>query len=312
MTIHDLINKEIISAASYAILKENFLQKEYLGRIDDQQINHENVLFDLASLTKLFVSTRILQMMESHQLKLEDAIHQHLPEFMIRKITIEDCLTHQSGLSSSPSGRYTMTKEKMIATLLAGNDFTPEKYHTLEYSCSNFLVLGLVIEALDQCTLQESFSQHIFKTAGMTNTTFNPDKPDLCAPSEVNPHRGIIRGTVHDQTALKMGGISGNAGLFSTLDDLIKFMQAYLNYALLKKSTIDLLFKTNIKGRSLGWNCVDSQRRVLYHTGFTGTFIVFDHERSSVLIVLSNRTFPNRENPIFLENREKIIQNFIK
>ena len=304
MTLNKIMDKNKLQTISYATINDKNINKIHLGN------NKGSTIFDIASLTKLFTTTRILQIMENNKLNLDDKIYSYLPSFKEKKISIRDCLIHKTGFKPSLSGRYTLNRSQIIDSIMNGEDFIESNYNSTQYSCINFVILGLLIETLDQMTLVKSFKQFIFDPLHMNNTSFNPKQKNLCAPTELNNNRGLIQGEVHDQTCLAMGGISGNAGLFSSLDDMLLFTQAIMDHRILKKNTIDLLFKTNINKRSLGWNIFKSN--VLYHTGFTGPVIVYDRENEKALILLTNRTYPNRNNNDFLELRNELIEEFLR
>lgn len=306
MTLKKLINDKTLQIASSATISDTQIQRQYLGKNNDNK-----TLFDIASLTKLFTSTRILQLMEKGKLNLNDNVKIHLPLFQNKNITIKDCLLHRSGFKPSPSKRYQMQRQEIINSIMEGDDFKESDYLSTQYSCINFIILGLIIESLDKTDLDQSFNRYIFDPLKMSDTSFNPKQRNLCAPTEINQKRGLIQGIVHDQTAFAMGGVAGNAGLFSTLDDLIKFSKALMNNIILNEETIDLLFKTNVEKRSLGWNIFKENPQVLYHTGFTGPSITFDRENRKIFIVLTNRTFPHRNNTKFLNIRDEIIEDFL-
>ena len=139
-----------------------------------------------------------------------------------------------------------------------------------------------------------------------------------------------IQGSVHDETSAMLGGVAGHAGLFSTSNDLAIFMQMLLNGGnyggkqYLKKETIDLFTsKQNEKSnRALGWDLKTTNgystagnlfsQNSFGHTGFTGTSIWVDKERKLFVILLTNRTFPTRENKKIREVRPKLHDAVIK
>ncbi|WP_331836931.1 serine hydrolase [Erysipelothrix piscisicarius] len=118
----------------------------------------------------------------------------------------------------------------------------------------------------------------MFNPLEMTNTTFNPRQTERCIPTELTEKYGLLQGVVHDETARNCGGIAGNAGLFSTLPDLKRFMEAMLtsDSRLLSSKSYEQIRSTNINSRSYGWNrYVYNDIDACYHTGFCGPLLVF-------------------------------------
>jgi CubicO group peptidase (beta-lactamase class C family) len=149
----------------------------------------------------------------------------------------------------------------------------------------------------------------------MRDTQYNPAdslKPRI-APTETEEFRGgQVWGVVHDETAWVLGGVSGNAGLFSSARDLAVFVQMLLNggsysgVQLLKPSTVARWTSRQRAdaSRALGWDTPSSNSsagrffslRSFGHTGFTGTSIWADPEKELFVVLLTNRVNPTREN----------------
>jgi CubicO group peptidase (beta-lactamase class C family) len=129
----------------------------------------------------------------------------------------------------------------------------------------------------------------------------------------------LLQGFVHDETAALMGGISGNACLFSTANDLAKLMQLFLQNGFyggkqyIDSTTVRLFTKTQFPNsenrRALGFDkplkgpngknkfpAADASQLSFGHTGFTGTFVWADPENQTLFIFLSNRVYPTRRN----------------
>lgn len=308
--IEQAIQQKHIPGMAYAIISDDTISTRILGLSEYPDVPlKEGMLYDIASLTKLFTTTRILQLMESHKLSLSDPIKNHLPRFANPDITIELCLNHRSGLAPSHSGRYTISRNEMIESILRCDDLINPINTLTNYSCINFLILGLVIEALDG-PLDESIAQNITRPLHMTHTGFNPTSPDQCVPTEIMASRGLIRGEVHDETARAMGGVAGNAGIFSTLSDLTRFVSAVMNAEIINAETLNLIHHYNVNKRSLGWNTFGKE--ILYHTGFTGPAITIDLDSKRALILLTNRVHPSREDTGYLAQRDAIITAFLE
>jgi len=150
----------------------------------------------------------------------------------------------------------------------------------------------------------------------MSNTMFNPPQSlqPRIAPTEIDTvwRKRLVHGTVHDENAALLGGVSGHAGLFSSAMDLAKFMQMLLNRGsyggrqYLSPSTVDTFLSARGPGqRFLGWDFKSPtgssagdlfSDRSYGHTGFTGTSIWVDPQRELFVVFLTNRVYPTRAN----------------
>ena len=154
----------------------------------------------------------------------------------------------------------------------------------------------------------------------MKDSTFLPVNPKNCVPTEVHKKRGLIRGTTHDPKAFVLAEHAGNAGLFSNVYDLEKFVRMYLNEGnfhgkqLLEKTTIAALLQDQTpsghEGRSLGWDLKYNRRTetpILFHTGYTGTFLLIDVLNQEAFIFLSNRVHPVDQRIAYVKARDQLI-----
>lgn len=298
----------------------------YMQIVPEKRNNNIDTLYDMASCTKVVATTTmILKMIEDGIIGLEDNVKKHLHEFPYDSITIKHLLTHTSGLPGDDK-RYKQCngKEELVRfmyTLPLHN--TPGK--VVEYSDFGYITLGLIIEKY-KGNLEDYANELIFKPLGMNNTMYNPylkGRKDDCACAELTDERGLIQGVVHDGKAYCLNGLSGNAGLFSCVKDLGKFVKMILNDGnpILKKQTIDLLKKNYTDGlnlsRTLGWiysdkttSCGDQiSDCCLYHTGFSGTSIYIDFVNKLGIILLINRVHPTRSDSESILNARIEIHN---
>jgi uncharacterized protein YbbC (DUF1343 family) len=272
-----------------------------------------DTVFDLASLTKcIATATSVMKLVETGRIRLSDSVATYLPEFAQngkKDITIRDLLTHYSGLppdldlKSSWAGRdaaYQMAMRERPANL-PGSQFV--------YSDINFEVLGFLVEKLTGQPLNEFAAANIFAPLGMKNTRFLPPKDwtSRIAPTEFDEQGRMLRGTVHDPTARRMGGVAGHAGLFSTADDLALFAEDFLSgFTVLSRPAIDKMTSPQQPPnatvlRGLGWD-IDSpfstNRGELLpvgsfgHTGFTGTSLWIDPVTDTYIVLLTNAVHP--------------------
>jgi CubicO group peptidase (beta-lactamase class C family) len=190
------------------------------------------------------------------------------------------------------------------------------------YSDLGAIILGQAIERLYSASLAQLAARRIFHPLGMSGTRFLPPRSWLAriAPTEHDSWRGrLVHGEVHDENAAFLGGVSGHAGLFGSAKDLLRFGEWLLGRyrgdpagshepvvtaATVRRFTTrqDLVAGSS---RALGWDTPSlggsAGTRLapasFGHTGFTGTSIWIDPTRELVVVLLSNRVHPSRDNP---------------
>ncbi len=285
-----------------------------------------DTIFDLASLTKVIVTApAVMQLVEQGKIRLNDPIAKYLPEFGQNgkeDITLRQLLTHYSGLEPDLDLK-TMWEGKETAYRMAFAA-TPQDPpgSRFSYSDINFIVLGALVERISGEPLDEYATRHILMPLKMTHTRFVPPAGwrAKIAPTQYDENEHMLRGVVHDPTARRMGGVAGQAGLFSTADDLAKFAQALLNGGggILSPLSVEKMTRpeqppTAPVLRGFGWD-IDSpfstNRGALLpvggygHTGFTGTSIWIDPTTQTYIILLTNAVHPRgKENAMALRSK---------
>lgn len=322
--LHSLQEDKVVPGVSYAMLQHGKLQAESFGYkqvIPKKELLVPNMLYDIASLTKVIgTTTVIMQLIQANKLHVDDPIYLYLPEFKDKRVTIRHLLTHTSGLTGYIKNRNQLPAEELLRalhTLKVGENFEKK----VVYTDVGFILLGQIIENIYHEAVQKVIFKNVLVPLGLTESTFNPDSK-RCVPTEMNLKRGLICGKVHDPKAYILGEHCGSAGLFMSLHDLVKFTQWFMsneeNKHILNNKTIDDFFKdqtpTRKLGRSYGWDLryMPDKTPCLYHTGYTGTFILINKIKQSALIVLTNRIHPNVDNEIFLQRRDALIENYLK
>lgn len=279
-----------------------------------------DTIFDLASMTKLFTSIAAVQLIQSGRLGLNTPVARYIPEFAANgkgAITIRNLLTHTSGLPADPSPSlcsYATNAERWAAVYAVTPVAAPDTRYL--YSDMNMMTLGKVIEAITGESLDRVVAQRITGPLGLRDTMFNPPAALIprIAAEEYQPWtgRGIVRGTVHDENAYCVGGVSGHAGLFSTAHDLAVLAQTLLDggrlgrAGILSPASTRLLFTDFNQAfpgdaHGLGFELDQpfymdalSSPVTAGHTGYTGTDIVIDPLSHSFVILLTNRVHPSR------------------
>lgn len=288
-----------------------------------------NTLFDLASVSKAVGTTSAaLLLMQDGKLDLNDRVSKYLPAFDTddkRDIRLRHLISHISGLpsytSASKAEDIRSPGEPKYDALIRLIASLPLKYKTEEdylYSCLNFLTLARVNHEVAGKSQGEFLRERLFGPLGMTHTGYypTPDEKTYTAPTVGG--KTLLEGSVHDPlSAYVSDGVfcGGNAGLFSTANDLSTFCRmilsngSYQGREYFKPETIDLMATNKVPlgigsvhgtgwGRALNPPIATKLNRgfakaVMTHQGYTGTYIRFDRLAGTFLVFLSNRVFPD-------------------
>lgn len=279
----------------------------------------DSTMYDMASLTKVVATTTAAMILEEEgRLDIERTVASYLPEYDVpdkRAITVRMLLTHTSGIKSNfPLWKEAKGREAYFAGMVTFPLANPPGTRA-EYTDWNMVLMQFVIERITGQTLDQFLGARVFGPLGMRDSRYNPPeslKPRI-APTETEDFRGgQVWGVVHDETAWVLGGVSGNAGLFSSARDLAVFVQMLLNGGsyggtqLLHPATIArwTARQRADASRALGWDTPAPQSsagryfsaRSFGHTGFTGTSIWADPEKQLFVVLLTNRVNPTRDN----------------
>jgi uncharacterized protein YbbC (DUF1343 family) len=249
-----------------------------------------------------------MQLVEKGKIRLNDPVVKYIPEFGQNgksDITVRDLLTHYSGLPPDLDLTHPWTgRDVGYSMAFASIPIAPPETRFI-YSDVNFIVLAALIERVSGQPLDSYCTQNIFAPLGMDHTRFLPPGtwvPPI-APTEFDEHGKMLHGVVHDPTVRRMGGVSGQAGLFSTADDLAKFSQALLSGSsilsplAIEKMTTPQQPPAATTLRGLGWDIdspFSSNRGEFLpvgsfgHTGFTGTSLWIDPTTKTYIILLTN------------------------
>ncbi|MBS2037835.1 DUF1343 domain-containing protein [bacterium] len=278
-----------------------------------------DTVFDLASLTKpVATAGSIMILVEQGRVRLNDPLSVYFPELKdppARAVTVQQLLTHLSGYaagldrSQDWKGREGALQQLLVEPLKypAGSHF--------EYSDINYIALGLLVERVSGQSLADFARLHLFAPLKMQRTGFVASPPT--APTQ---RRGgqILRGSVHDHVAARMGGIAGHAGLFAPADDLARFCQMLLNGGqlegrrVLSRAALARMLRPVVVSETGQTRCLgldmdtsySSNRGELFargsfgHTGFTGTSIWIDPPSQVFVVILTNRVHPDGQGDV--------------
>lgn len=293
-----------------------------------------DTIYDMASLTKLFTTVAVLQQLDAGKLELNKTVASYVPQFATNSkqaVTILELLTHTSGFAPDPDPPlyfpvYSTYEERINAIMSAPLADLPGSTYT--YSDLNFMSLFILLESVTGKKLDALIGDFV-KPLGMESTFFNrgniegPKFPPyrtmatqefqiaVLGPSE--PQRPQpVRGTVHDENAWALDGVSGHAGLFSTVGDTAILCQMILNNGTyggrkyLSQQAVDWIF-TNFNARfpsdahGLGfeldqyyWSGPMASLQTAGHTGYTGTTLAIDRPSNTFFLHFANRVHPSR------------------
>ena len=311
-------------AAALAVgMGETIFQKRTYGACN------EATIFDMASVSKVISATMIaLRFLEEGMLRLYDTVGFFFPQATEDKkgITVLQLMTHTGGfeaafqlseLTDDPDQALNVILNYPLAQAPGGDPI---------YSCMGYIVLGKILEQVGGMPLDRLAQKYVFDPLGMVNTGYRPTG-DI-APTEMNPKTGkLFQGVVHDENARFLGGICANAGVFSDLNDMIRFTQMlalggrlpdggrYLSPAVMQAAIRNRTPNARGEFRGLGFNLAGSPSNFLGdlmsphtfgHTGFTGTSIAVDPETGLWVVLMTNRVCPTRANTKLVRMRSLI------
>ncbi len=298
-----------------------------------------NTIFDLASLTKVIATTNAcMRLIDERKLRLKDRVVKYLPDFGKNgksKITIQNLLVHNSGLPAwKPFYRNCHDPKCLLDSIFALPLVAATGDSTI-YSDFGFIVLGKIIEKVCATTLDRYVDSVFFRPLGMRTTMYNPPANLIprIAPTEIDTLREktgkALRGRVHDENAAILGGVSGHAGVFSTASDLAVILEMIRNGGeyggerFIRKATVEQFIhrQSQKSTRALGWDTKKPQRswagellsnKAFIHTGFTGASVVVDPRCGVIIVLLTNRVFPSRENEKIAEVRPRVHDGILR
>ena len=316
-----------ISSQFQTIYNGHFGSTQY---VNGRPINSQTI-YDLASLTKpLATSLAILHMQESGQISLDQKLSDFFPKkWLIQKdeITIQHLLCHNSGFPAHrPFFEQLRTLPKidrsseLLRMILSEPLIHPIGVKTI-YSDLGFMLLHIIIEKITGSPLNKYVEKNIYLPLGLNNLFFidkSIEKKDNFAATENCPWRKkTLIAEVHDDNASVLGGICGHAGLFGNLADVSRLLQILLEIYHSHPDSNSLQQVISTPGlqsfmqvpedaeRALGFdiptppNSSSGQyfsNNSVGHLGFTGTSFWMDLDRSIIIVLLTNRVHPDRNN----------------
>jgi CubicO group peptidase (beta-lactamase class C family) len=325
---------DVIYEQSYGFAQKYDYNHNLLNPPEKMTIGH---LFDIASLTKVIgTTTSIMLLTDRGLINPDDHVYKYIKAFDTpekKGITIRNLLTHTAGLYEWYPLYYHSSNKQETFKLIGELPLRFPVGKQRRYSDLGFMFLGEIIEKISGMPLEEFEKENIFQPLGMDSTTYNPLKSGkfdkIAATSHGNPYekrmvsdstlgftikdidpdswsgwrKYTLRGEVNDgNTWYATGGISGAAGLFSTVNDLQKLADMLKNkgkvgdHQFISPATIDLFLTKDKFNNGLGWMMdpensfmINGPEGTYGHTGFTGTSISVVPKYNISVILLINR-----------------------
>ncbi|OEU44591.1 MAG: hypothetical protein BBJ60_01645 [Desulfobacterales bacterium S7086C20] len=305
-----------------------FLEAFGHARLTPERPMTIDTVFDLASLTKpLATSVAAMILIQEGKMDLDQTLGNTVRDFSDtdkKGLSVRQLLCHTSGLPDyqpyyerllnlSPDDAKTSLRKLLVAEPLIH-----KPWEICLYSDLGFMILEWLIEEVAGEGLDSFIGKDLYEPLGLKNLFFNPIpqiKNRSYAATEDCPRRGkILEGEVHDDNAYAVGGVAGHAGLFGTTRAVYTLLQELLDTYLRKKNsaifhpdTLQDFFKrqSDVGSWALGFDTPsrpDSSSGKYFsdksvgHLGFTGTSFWMDLNKDLIVVLLTNRVHPRRDN----------------
>ncbi|MDR2977052.1 MAG: beta-lactamase family protein [Streptococcaceae bacterium] len=300
--INSYLKQGIFESCEIAVINQGNVKTCFFSNASEafsSDSDRAGKLWDLASVTKVVgVGTVLIDRIFSGRIKLDESLQHYYPSWHEATVTIRQLLTHTSGIDP-----FILNRDQLNSVELkdAMNHLKVTSDKSFKYTDVNFILLGFMLEKQTGQSLDKLFQAEVFDRWKMTETHFGPVKNAF--PTVKDQPAGVV----HDPKARVLGIHCGSAGLFSSVSDLIKFVQGYFaddRYLRLLQDYTN----TGNKARSLAWDLLPDD--YLLHTGYTGTFILMNLRRQSAVIFLSNRVYYRDERQKWIKDRDLLISDF--
>ena len=323
----DAVEARVFPGASYGVLQSGHrLAMESVGGFtyqpDSPRIQPDTI-FDVASVSKAMATTAMaMKLWERGLLDLDEPVGVRIPRFLRssfgkaypdpakREITARMLLAHCSGLPAyAPLYERCHTASALLDACLEMPLESPPGTRAV-YSDIGFIVLGHLLETVAGEHLDSYCRREVFATLGMDSTLY-------CPPAELKPfippsstgdslRPRVLQGEVHDNNCWVLGGVSGHAGVFSNIADILSLADCLLRNGgtLFRPETVSLFTARQQSPPetdwALGWDTPSAasssgqffSAHSIGHLGYTGTSVWIDFEKDLAVVLLTNRTYP--------------------
>jgi CubicO group peptidase (beta-lactamase class C family) len=268
-----------------------------LDAVEDARSVSANTRFDLASLTKLYTATIAAKLHVSGQIDIHSPLSSWFETSKeLGQLTTAELLTHSSGLPA-----VWEEQASRAGTIHALLSLTPDQNQrgTVVYSCTGYSLFAVACEALMGKRFDQIVQELLLDPLGLVETGYLPAAVTEDIAIGCEPFEKLELGAVHDPRARAMDGVSGNAGLFASSNDVFRFFSEVITgqTGVVKDHEREILFTPLVSGdwdQSIGFRFRDTERlgtneHFFSHTGYTGTLVMVEPTSKQVAVMLTNR-----------------------
>jgi len=333
--LNDAIAAQAFPGCAFGVLAgDEIVLQDALGRFTYEEaapaVTPETV-YDVASLTKVVATTAAAMLLcQRGLLDLDMPVGELLPGFVVDRapaehalhVKVRHLLAHNSGLPGYVEFFRTATSPAALFRACLQLPLEAEPGSRAEYSDPGFILLGKALEVIVHDHLAPWVHREIFQSLQMTASGFNPPPrvhPSIPPTEEDTTYRKRrIQGQVQDENAWMLKGVSGHAGLFSNVPDLLRFTREILHAEAGSKAEVTPLFKPETmelfgqrqgpegSSRALGWDTPSEPSssghhfspHSIGHLGYSGCSLWIDLDARVAVALLTNRTWPDRKSQL--------------
>jgi len=289
----------LVAQGSTIILNKAFGMADYENNIP----NTTQTAFEIASTTKQFTATAILKLQEKKLLNVQDKLSKYIPDYPNGdEIKIYNLLNHTSGIhdyvesaESIESGNYASTLEELIE-LFKNKPLDFDTGTEFEYSNSNYILLGYIIEKVSKKNYKDYIKENILKPLNLSNTGFLSNKATIkdkaLGYDTIDNNENEYKKTIDTEGSL----ISSAGEIYSTVEDLYRWEEALYAGKIINKESLKEMFTPNSSDYGYGWFIYESSKgnKIISHggnlSGYT-SYVKRNVDKKYLIIILSNRDY---------------------
>jgi CubicO group peptidase (beta-lactamase class C family) len=305
----DIFNQQIFSGVVLITKKGVVIYKKAYGLANrkSRTVLTDDYVFQIGSASKQFTSVSILMLIQQGKISLDDSIQKFFPLFPYKNIFIRTLLTHRSGLpnymyfcDNLVYDKFKLLTNTDVVNIMCNN--FPEKYYKSDkgyhYCNTNYALLAAIVEKVSGISFEKFVHENIFNKIGMTHSFFYSELEEY---KNLNIATGYLS-PKYEAGFFYLNGVTGDKGIFTTVDDLYKWDLALYSDILVKREILQQAFQPQTKTRrsniyyGFGWKMyfLEDSTQILFHSGwwqgFQSVIMRLPKDSSSVIIIKNKKT----------------------